>query len=144
MFECFSAGSTTDCPGIGDSMRTSTLCTPTTGGSGNQTSRRTMGKNKDSIDSQGDDDVYESVCRVDQSYYMSTDCILRSDGLVFWIPPVTFRTACDLDYSYWPWDVQVCKVVIGSWTKTGEEIDLVVSLDDTNRNASFSMAKTLP
>lgn len=38
---------------------------------------------------------------------MRTDCIIYSSGLVFWVPPVTFKTACDLDYTYWPWDVQV-------------------------------------
>ncbi len=47
------------------------------------------------------------ACRVDQNYYMTTQAILYSSGLVFWVPPVTFKTSCDLDYSYWPWDVQV-------------------------------------
>ncbi len=73
---------------------------------------------------------------VDQNYYMTTDCLLYSSGLVFWIPPVTFKTACDMDYSYWPWDVQVCRIVIGSWTKSGDDIDILTSLDDPNRNAS--------
>ncbi len=38
---------------------------------------------------------------------MRTDVILQYTGLVFWVPPVTFKTACDLDYSYWPRDLQV-------------------------------------
>jgi hypothetical protein len=27
--------------------------------------------------------------------------------------------------SYWPWDEQTCKIVLGSWTKTGEELDVI-------------------
>ena len=29
------------------------------------------------------------------------------------------------DYKYWPWDEQKCYIVIGSWIKTGEELDVV-------------------
>jgi len=45
------------------------------------------------------------------------------------------------DYTYWPWDEQRCSIVIGSWTKTGEELD-VVNMNGRNRSvvstANFS------
>jgi len=53
--------------------------------------------------------TFISFARVDQNYYMITDCIVYNSGMVFWVPPVTFKTACDLDYTYWPWDVQTCR-----------------------------------
>ena len=44
--------------------------------------------------------------------------------MAFWVPPVTTHTSCELDYSYWPWDIQKCDMVIGSWTKSGWEVDV--------------------
>ena len=40
------------------------------------------------------------------------------------MPPVNLHTSCDLDWTYWPWDRQVCHLVLGSWTKTGWELDI--------------------
>ena len=50
--------------------------------------------------------------------------IIWYTGFCYWIPPVTFHTSCSLDYTYWPWDVQRCEIVLGSWTKTGTELDV--------------------
>ena len=43
---------------------------------------------------------------------------------VWWVPPVNLHTSCDLDWTYWPWDRQNCHLVVGSWTKTGWELDI--------------------
>ena len=43
---------------------------------------------------------------------------------IWWVPPVNLHTSCDLDWTYWPWDRQVCHLVVGSWTKTGWELDV--------------------
>ena len=56
--------------------------------------------------------------------YEDTDAIIYSWGMAFWVPPVTTHTSCELDYSYWPWDIQKCNMVIGSWTKSGWEVDV--------------------
>ena len=37
---------------------------------------------------------------------------------------MNLHTSCDLDWTYWPWDRQVCHLVVGSWTKTGWELDV--------------------
>jgi len=57
--------------------------------------------------------------------YENTDVIIYSSGLIYWVPPMTLHTTCELDYSYWPWDTQKCCMIIGSWTKSGWEIDVV-------------------
>ncbi len=57
--------------------------------------------------------------------------LVYNDGQLFWVPPVTTHTTCNLDYRYWPWDIQVCNLIIGSWTKSGWEID-VVNMDKQN------------
>ena len=30
-----------------------------------------------------------------------------------------------LNYYYWPWDTQSCELIVGSWTKSGWEVDVV-------------------
>ena len=37
---------------------------------------------------------------------------------------MNLHTSCDLDWTYWPWDRQKCHLVVGSWTKTGWELDV--------------------
>ena len=37
---------------------------------------------------------------------------------------MNLHTSCDLDWTYWPWDRQTCHLVVGSWTKTGWELDV--------------------
>ena len=45
---------------------------------------------------------------------------------------MNLHTSCDLDWTYWPWDRQKCHLVVGSWTKTGWELD-VQNLGGANR-----------
>eukprot|EP00095_Tigriopus_kingsejongensis_P010104 maker-scaffold152_size304267-snap-gene-0.14 protein:Tk10104 transcript:maker-scaffold152_size304267-snap-gene-0.14-mRNA-1 annotation:"neurotransmitter gated ion channel" len=65
--------------------------------------------------------------------YEDTDVIAYASGVCYWIPPVTFHTTCEFDYHYWPWDEQECTIVLGSWTKTGDELDVVLG---NKQNAS--------
>ena len=69
--------------------------------------------------------------------YENTDVIIYSSGLIYWVPPMTLHTTCELDYSYWPWDTQKCCMIIGSWTKSGWEID-VVNMNHKNVRHPFS------
>ena len=62
---------------------------------------------------------------------------------IWWVPPVSLHTSCELDWTYWPWDRQTCHLVVGSWTKTGWELDVqnlsgqnISSLDTSNFAAS--------
>jgi len=36
---------------------------------------------------------------------------------------------CDGDYTYWPYDQQKCRILLGSWSYTGEEIDFHLDED---------------
>ena len=42
-----------------------------------------------------------------------------------WLFGKTIHHLIYTDYKYWPWDEQQCYIVIGSWTKTGEELDII-------------------
>jgi hypothetical protein len=63
--------------------------------------------------------------------YEDTDVLVSAPGSLFWVPPVTSHTSCKLDFTYWPWDVQICDLTIGSWTRHGWDID-VVNMDGKN------------
>ncbi|XP_023321649.1 neuronal acetylcholine receptor subunit alpha-6 [Eurytemora carolleeae] len=65
--------------------------------------------------------VYNSLQHFD---YEMTDVGLVSSGLIWWVPPVNLHTSCELDWTYWPWDYQKCRLLVGSWTKTGWELDI--------------------
>ena len=36
-----------------------------------------------------------------------------------------FVCIIQLNYYYWPWDTQSCELIVGSWTKSGWEVDVV-------------------
>ncbi|XP_035670062.1 uncharacterized protein LOC118411691 [Branchiostoma floridae] len=54
-----------------------------------------------------------------------TNAIIRYTGEVFWPYPVTVRSSCILDVTAFPFDVQRCPLEFGSWTYSGEKINLV-------------------
>ena len=41
---------------------------------------------------------------------------------VMWVPAIDTKTFCNLDYTYWPWDVQYCKYSVGSWTAFDDQV----------------------
>ena len=51
-------------------------------------------------------------------------CVLRSFGHVQWQNKAHISTLCYMDYEYFPFDIQVCKIKLGSWTYDGLEVKL--------------------
>lgn len=49
--------------------------------------------------------------------------IIRYDGSVSYNFPSVTETRCIVDVSYFPFDIQTCKLVFGSWAHHGNEID---------------------
>uniref|UniRef100_A0A1A9WKY0 Neurotransmitter-gated ion-channel ligand-binding domain-containing protein n=1 Tax=Glossina brevipalpis TaxID=37001 RepID=A0A1A9WKY0_9MUSC len=47
-----------------------------------------------------------------------TQILLTFDGKFIWVPPVLYTAYCNLNLKLWPYDVQVCRLKIGSWTLT--------------------------
>ena len=40
---------------------------------------------------------------------------VRHDGQCTWLPPTKFKTSCDIDMQYFPFDTQTCSIKLGSW-----------------------------
>lgn len=53
-----------------------------------------------------------------------TKAILHSDGHVKWNPPAIFKSYCEIDVRYFPFDTQTCFMKFGSWSYSGLQMDL--------------------
>ena len=47
---------------------------------------------------------------------------INYDGTVFWIYGGIFATRCELDLTYFPYDKQICKLVIENWAYTQKQV----------------------
>ncbi|KAL3309964.1 hypothetical protein Ciccas_011480 [Cichlidogyrus casuarinus] len=45
-------------------------------------------------------------------------------GRVFWNPPAIFKSTCQIDITYFPFDVQSCYLKFASWTNDGTKLNL--------------------
>ncbi|XP_011641218.1 acetylcholine receptor subunit alpha-like 2 [Pogonomyrmex barbatus] len=69
--------------------------------------------------------VYNSGDMSNDEYnIISTNCLIFNTGSVVCVPPAKYVSKCDLDYTYWPYDQHTCRIILGSWSHTGEEIDV--------------------
>ncbi|KAF7280672.1 hypothetical protein GWI33_005638 [Rhynchophorus ferrugineus] len=53
-----------------------------------------------------------------------TKAILHHTGKVIWKPPAIYKSFCEIDVEYFPFDEQTCFMKFGSWTYDGYMIDL--------------------
>ncbi|XP_059490109.1 acetylcholine receptor subunit alpha-like 1 [Neocloeon triangulifer] len=53
-----------------------------------------------------------------------TKAILNHTGKVTWKPPAIYKSFCEIDVEYFPFDEQTCFMKFGSWTYDGYLVDL--------------------
>ncbi|CAH2982044.1 unnamed protein product [Chilo suppressalis] len=53
-----------------------------------------------------------------------TKAVLHYTGKVLWTPPAIFKSSCEIDVRYFPFDQQTCFLKFGSWSYDGDQIDL--------------------
>merc|ERR1719340_325160 len=55
---------------------------------------------------------------------LATKATLWYNGLVEWKPPAIYKSSCEIDVEYFPFDEQTCVMKFGSWTYDGYQVDL--------------------
>ena len=53
-----------------------------------------------------------------------TKATVYYNGKVKWEPPASFKSSCDINVKYFPFDEQYCKLKFGSWTYDKTEVSL--------------------
>ena len=57
-------------------------------------------------------------------YYGDRHCMVSDTGTVLWVTPTIFHGYCHLDFTYWPFEMNMCRLNLSSWAYEGSEIDL--------------------
>ncbi|KAK0096931.1 hypothetical protein PV326_003825 [Microctonus aethiopoides] len=55
---------------------------------------------------------------------LATKATLNYTGRVDWKPPAIYKSSCEIDVEYFPFDEQTCVMKFGSWTYDGFQVDL--------------------
>lgn len=53
-----------------------------------------------------------------------TKATLKYTGEVYWEPPAIYKSSCEINVEYFPYDEQTCFMKFGSWTYNGAQVDL--------------------
>ncbi|RLU21576.1 hypothetical protein DMN91_005949 [Ooceraea biroi] len=88
--------------------------------------------------------VYNSGDMSEDSFLTVTNCLLFNTGAVNCIWAAKYISRCNGDYTYWPYDQQKCRIVFGSWSYTGEEIDFHLDgdgilMEDYENNTEWNL-----
>uniref|UniRef100_A0A915KC56 Uncharacterized protein n=1 Tax=Romanomermis culicivorax TaxID=13658 RepID=A0A915KC56_ROMCU len=56
---------------------------------------------------------------------IATKAAIHYSGRVRWEPPAIYKSMCQIDVEWFPFDDQVCSMKFGSWSYDGQELDLI-------------------
>ncbi|CAG0913787.1 unnamed protein product [Notodromas monacha] len=90
--------------------------------------------------------IYKSYCAIDVEYFpydeqtcfmkfgswtydgfkvtLMTKARVEHTGMVTWQPPAIYKSSCQIDIEFFPFDIQTCFMKFGSWTYDGFKVDL--------------------
>nr|CAI5863168.1 unnamed protein product [Callosobruchus analis] len=65
--------------------------------------------------------VRTRLCSADGNFEvtLATKATIYHQGLVEWKPPAIYKSSCEIDVEYFPFDEQTCVLKFGSWTADG-------------------------
>ena len=59
---------------------------------------------------------------------LATKATLWFNGLVEWKAPAIYKSTCEIDVEYFPFDEQTCVMKFGSWTYDGFQVRPLTSI----------------
>ncbi|ELT99602.1 hypothetical protein CAPTEDRAFT_91948 [Capitella teleta] len=62
----------------------------------------------------------------DGDYHITimTKATLTYTGEVEWRPPAIYKSQCDIDVEYFPFDIQICRMIFLPWSHDGTKVDM--------------------
>lgn len=57
---------------------------------------------------------------------LATKATLNYTGRVEWRPPAIYKSSCEIDVEYFPFDEQTCVMKFGSWTYDGFQVSVEI------------------
>lgn len=58
----------------------------------------------------------------------ATKAVVKHDGTISWTPPANYKSACTIDVTFFPFDLQNCSMKFGSWTYEGSQVFSYISM----------------
>lgn len=73
--------------------------------------------------------------------------LLSHDGRLHWEPGGIFRTTCDIDITYFPFDTQRCPVLIGAYSYYSSKMNItnasdIILMHDFQQNGEWHIQST--
>ena len=88
--------------------------------------------------------------RADEIYadYKEFRAIIKNTGRIHWEPGGIFKTICQIDITYFPFDDQYCSLMFGAWSYHTNKMNLTnssqeVNLDSYKPNGEWEMLDTV-
>ena len=54
-----------------------------------------------------------------------TNVVVSNEGGCLYVPPGIFKSTCQIDITWFPFDEQLCDLKFGSWTYSGWKVSLL-------------------
>ncbi|XP_075249150.1 neuronal acetylcholine receptor subunit alpha-3-like isoform X2 [Convolutriloba macropyga] len=64
---------------------------------------------------------------------LRTKALVRYQGQVEWTPPAIYKSSCEIDVKFFPFDMQYCKMKFGSWTYDAKLVDLYLRRETVDK-----------
>ncbi|VDQ05947.1 unnamed protein product, partial [Trichobilharzia regenti] len=56
--------------------------------------------------------------------------VVSSNGEMLWVPQALFKSTCEVEITYFPFDTQICMLEFGSWTYDRTQMDILWWIPD--------------
>ena len=76
--------------------------------------------------------LYNNADKQYSSGLTSTNAIVSWEGKVTWLSSAIFKSSCEINVEYFPFDEQSCTMKFASWTYDGDQVNLINSANMTD------------
>ena len=66
--------------------------------------------------------LYNNADKAYESHLTSTNGIVTNDGNVTWLSSAIFKSSCEINVEFFPFDEQSCTMKFASWTYDGYQV----------------------